>query len=304
MEHIKGLDLNLLVIFDAVFRHRNVSRAAEALDLSQPAVSNGLRRLRDHFQDRLFVRSAAGMLPTPAAETLWGAVGQALAQIDSGLSTRQAFDPLTAVRQFAVIMTDIGEVVFLPPLIEHCRERAPNVSFRTLQLSSAETVRALESGAVDLAVGFVPDLKSGVYQQRLFETRYVCLVGREGPARISRRDFLAARHAIADAEGTGHYVVEETLAELGLAARIGLRVPHFLALPMIVAASDMIATIPQPLGSVFSRLGTVRMVDHPLRLPKLEIRQFWHERFHDDPANRWLRQTVFELFSGKVWGEG
>jgi DNA-binding transcriptional LysR family regulator len=303
MDRLQEIDLNLLVLFDAVYRHRNVSRAAEALGLSQPTVSNGLRRLRTHFDDRLFVRAASGMLPTPAAEALWPAVSAGLAQIGQGLGTRRGFDPARVVRQFSIVMTDIGEVVFLPPLIEHCRRHAPGVSFRTLQLPAAQTARALESGAIDLAVGFVPDLKTGVYQQRLFDTRYVCIAGRAGPERLTRRDFVAARHAVADAEGTGHYVVEQALRALGISAKIGLRVPHFLALPLIVAASDMIATIPQPLASVFRKTANVRVIDPPVKLPTLEIRQFWHERFHDDPGSRWLRATVFELFRDHAWAE-
>lgn len=304
--NIQSLDLNLLLVFDAVWRLRSVSRAADALGLSQPTVSNSLRRLRDHFNDRLFVRTAQGMLPTPAADDLGRSVNEALARIDASLQRRRAFQPGHEPRAFTLVMTDIGEVVFLPPLLAHCKVAAPGASFRTLQLPTARMRESLESGGVDLAIGFVPDLSTGVYQQRLFTTEYVCMVRQDHPtigARISRKQFLDATHAVAEAEGTGHYVVERELEKAGLRDRIGLRVPHFLALPMIIASSDMVATIPKPLGFAFRRASGIRMLPHPLKLPRLDIKQFWHERYHDDPANRWLRATLQQLFSGYRWEE-
>jgi DNA-binding transcriptional LysR family regulator len=298
------LDLNLLVVFDAVLRHRSVSRAAEAVGLSQPAVSNGLRRLREHFHDRLFVRTAEGMVPTPAAEALGGSVSAALAQLGAGLARRAAFDPRAETRTFTLIMTDIGEVVFLPRLLETAKRAAPGISFRTVHLPAAATRRALESGEADLAVGYVPDLEVGVFQQRLFATEYVCMARSDHPAigdRVTRAQFMAATHAIADAEGTGHYVVAQALARLRPAPRIGLRVPQFLALPLIVGASDMLATVPLPLAYELRRAANVKLLAHPLRLPRIEIRQFWHERYHDDPANRWLRGTIVGLFKDARW---
>jgi DNA-binding transcriptional LysR family regulator len=298
--NVLPLDLNLLVVFDAVWRYRNVSRAAEAVGLSQPAVSNALRRLREHFHDPLFVRSASGMLPTTTAQELGATVSEALARISGGLARRHAFVAASAARTFTIIMTDVGEIVFLPRLLEHCKREAPGVSIRTVQMRADETRSALESGAVDLAVGFVPDLRTGVYQQRLFETEYVCIVRRSHPRigeRITRTEFQAARHAIAEAEGTGHYVVERTLSRLKPRPQIGLRAPHFLALPMIVGGTDLVATVPRPLADALGRSAGVRLLEHPLKLPRIEIKQFWHQRFHEDPGNRWLRGTIAGLYA-------
>ncbi len=297
--NITDLDLNLLAVFDAVWRLKNVSQAAAAVGLSQPAASNAIRRLRGHFGDRLFVRTADGMLPTPLAEQLGPVVSGALAQIQQGLQDRRAFNPQEESRTYTLIMTDIGEIVFLPPLLQHLREEAPGISIRTVQLSAADAPRALQSGAVDLAIGFMPDLKTGVYQQQLFATEYVCIVRRDHPTiadRITRQQFLASTHAVAEAAGTGHYVVEQQLERLGVRRRIGLRVPHFLALPTIVASSDMVATVPEPLASAFLEAVQIKILPHPIRFPELAIKQFWHERYHDDPANRWLRQSCSSLF--------
>jgi DNA-binding transcriptional LysR family regulator len=245
------------------------------------------------------------MVPTPAAEALGGTVSAALAQIGAGLARRSAFDARAERRTFTLIVTDIGEIVFLPRLLDTAKREAPGISFRTVHLPAAATRRALETGAADLAVGFVPDLKAGVFQQRLFATEYVCMARADHPSigeRVTRAQFVAATHAVADAEGTGHYVVAQALARLKPAPRIGLRVPQFLALPLIVGTSDMVATVPLPLAYELRRAANVKLLAHPLKLPRIEIRQFWHERYHDDPANRWLRETLVRLFKDARWG--
>jgi DNA-binding transcriptional LysR family regulator len=293
------IDLNLLAVFEAVWRLQNVSLAAEELGLSQPAASNAIRRLRDHLADRLFVRTATGMQPTPLALELGPLFGAALGQIRGGLHRRQDFDARGAERNFTVIMTDVGEIVFLPRLLRHLKETAPKISIRTVQLSADATRHALESGAVDLAIGYMPDLKTGVYQQLLFTTEYVCIVRKDHPTirgRLTAKRFLDATHAVAEAAGTGHYIVAAQLARLGVQRRIGLRIPNFLALPTIIAASDMIATVPEPLAAASLPALRIRVMPHPIAFPKLSIRQFWHERYNDDPANRWLRQTCTSLF--------
>jgi DNA-binding transcriptional LysR family regulator len=296
--NVTDLDLNLLAVFDAIWRRKSVSRAAEDVGLSQPAVSNALRRLRAQFADQLFVRIGSEMRPTPLADELGAVIPAALAQIRSGLERRRDFDPLKERRTYTLIMTDIGEIVFLPRLLQYVRDQAPGVSLRTVQLSARETPRALESGEVDLAIGFMPDLKSGVYQQQLFTTTYVVILRKHHPTireLMSRAQFLGAIHAVAEAVGTGHYAIERQLQRLGVARQIGLRVPNFLALPRIIAATDMIATVPEQLADAFRSM-PIRSVRHPIPFPPLPIKQFWHERYHEDPANRWLRQTCTRLF--------
>jgi DNA-binding transcriptional LysR family regulator len=299
----RPIDLNLLLVFDAVNRHRNVSRAAESIGLSQPAVSNALRRLRAHLKDRLFVRTAAGMMPTAAAEELGGSVSAALSQITNGL-VRRGFDPATESRTFTLLMTDIGNTVFLPKLLDVVNREAPAVAIRTVHLPAPETRHALESGTVDLATAFVPELRSGVMQQRLFVTDYVCIVRRDHPTirhRMSRAQFLGATHIIAEAAGTGHSVVASALARLRPSPRIGLRVPQFLALPVLVGQSDMIATVPLPLAREFEKAANIKILPVPLKLPRVDIKLLWHERYHDDPANRWLRGTMSRLFKDASW---
>ena len=301
--NISSVDLNLLIVFDAVWRHRSVSRAAAALGVPQPTVSNALRRLRELFDDRLFVRATGGIIPTPFAEQAAVHVRQGIAAFDRTLHFKKDFEPASAQRLFTILMTDIAEAIMLPRLLEACRRTAPGVSFRTIQLSADAIVPALRSGDVDLAIGFIPGLRTGVMQQTLFTSDYACLASAQHPVirkQVTRPLFRSARHAVAEAHGTGHGIVEKTLHRLGLGKQIGARVPHFLALPLIVASSDMLATVPRPLGKLMRGIADIRIYDHPIPFPAIPIRQFWHERFNDDPGNRWLRGTFRKVLGSPM----
>lgn len=289
------LDLNRLRVFRAVWEHRNVSRAAEDLGVSQPTVSHALRELRQHFNDRIFVRCPGGMMPTPLAETISKRISQALSILEHGLELRGEFDPSSSRREFTIVMTDIAEAIILPRILELCRRDAPFIAFRAIQLPTESVLAALRDGAADVAVGFSPALRASLLHSSLFRSEYVCIVSASHPRvreRLKKEDFIRERHAVAQAQGTGHHAVESALQRMGLLDSIGARVPHFLALPTIVAASDMIATIPRPLAELMLPVAPVRLHQIPIRLPKLLIEQFWHERFHDDAASRWLRMLL------------
>lgn len=290
------IDLNLLFVFDAIWRHRRISRAAVELNTTQPTVSNALRRLRDFTGDALFVRGGGGMEPTPFAERLAIDWCNGVNSMRRGLTMRNGFDIATDKRKFTIVMTDIAEAVILPHLLNACRRSAPGIFFSTVQLPMERILPALRSGEVDLAVGFIPDLRSGVKQQLLFETDYVAIVRRNHAdvkrSSMTKTSFLKARHALAKSEGTGHAIVERTLRKHGLDFRIAVHVPHFLALPMIVGSSDLVATVPRPLGVLMADAAGIEILPHPLRLPRLVVRQFWHERFNAEPALMWLRRTL------------
>ncbi len=289
------LDLNRLRVFRAVWESRNVSRAAEELGVSQPTVSHALRDLRAHFGDRIFVRCPGGVMPTPLAETIARRISQALALLEQGLDIRGEFDPLSSRREFTIVMTDIAEAIILPRIVDLCRREAPAVAFRAIQLPTESIVSALRDGAADVAIGFSPALRASLLHKSFFRSEYVCIASATHPRigeRMKLQDFTRERHAVAQAQGTGHHAVEAALQRMGLLDAIGARVPHFLALPAIVAASDMIATIPRPLAELMLPVAAVRVHPLPIRLPKLLIEQFWHERFHDDAASRWLRDLL------------
>lgn len=298
--NISEFDLNLLVVFEAVLAEGSISRAAGRLDLSQPAVSNALARMRKATGDRLFVRLGNAVVPTPYAQGIAGPIRQALAGIRNSLAESRGFDPATSERSFAIYVTDLGEAYFLPTLLARLSAIAPGVRIRTLPMPTEAAQDALKSGEVDLAIGNLPDFRAGFYQQRLFPDHYVCAVRRKHPAigqRLSARQFAAASHAIAMPAGTGHGVILRTLMEHGLEDRIVLQVQNFLVLPNIVATTDLLAIVPHSVGSQLSRHIDVKLLPLPIPIPPFVIKQCWHERFHDDAGNRWLRQQFAELFT-------
>jgi DNA-binding transcriptional LysR family regulator len=296
---ILELDLKLLVAFEAVLTQRNVTAAAESIGLSQPAMSTCLGKLRKVLNDPLFVRTSRGMEPTPFAIELADPIRHALHLIRQTLNRDKHFDAATSTRTFRIVMTDIGERVFLPMLLQRLSEIAPGVNLHTVQLPVKEMREALESGQMDLAVGFIPDLAAGYYQQRLYNRSYVCVTRSDHPLignTLTLKQYLAASHAIVSSPGTGHDVVERVLADKGYTRRIALHVTHFLAIPLIVANTDLVVTIPTMLAESYLPTSNIKLLTPPLKMPIYAIKQYWHERFHEDPANRWLRELFCELF--------
>lgn len=298
-----ALDLNLLAVFREVIRQRNISRAAAELQLSQPTVSKALSRLRQQLGDPLFVRCRGGVEPTPYALQIAPNIDDALTMLTAGL-TRSAFDPETAEARFAVIMTDIAEAVILPQTLRAIREKAPRVRFRTRQLPVDETAAALLAGDIDLAIGFLPDFEAGFYQQTVFRTDYVVIGAADNPLlskSLTMKSFANARLALADAEGTGHHLVERELRKQGLGVQITAIVPRFLSLPLMVASSDLLAIVPRPLATLLGESTALATAAPPLELPVVDIKMLWHQRVHDDPANKWLRTLFAEVFSQTEW---
>ena len=297
--NVRDVDLNLLRVFDAVLRERGVTPAAVGLGLTQPAVSNALARLRSLFGDALFVRTPAGMDPTPFARGLAEPVRQALALLESALAHGPGFDPAAATRAFRFYMSDLGQIEFLPPLIERVQREAPGVRLEAVALEVDDIAGALAAGALDLAVGFLPALGPPLRRRALFRDPYMCLMRADHPIKaLTKRKFLEASHALVTYRG-GHRVVEEALERAGLARRIALRLPHFTVVPMVLERTDLICTLPARVARVFERRGKLKSLPPPVAIPTADVGVHWHERFESDPGNRWLRELVIELFAQK-----
>lgn len=296
---LQDIDLNLLVVFDQLVIERRVSKVADNLGLTQPAVSNSLARLRKLLGDELFLRTPAGMEPTPFAEQLAEPVTYALGTIHSALNQRSTFDPLTSTRSFTVGMTDIGEIYFLPTLMKRLSREAPGVTLSTVRNTAVNLKDEMESGKVDLAIGLLPQLKGGFFQRRLFRQRYVCLL-RQGhrldKKKISLAEFSAAEHLVIVSAGTGHGKVDELLKRSGIERNVRLTVPHFVGVGHILQATDLVATVPERLAQRLVEPFKLTCVAHPAKLPDVAINVFWHAKFHKAPANQWLRTLVFETF--------
>lgn len=300
---LQDLDLNLLVVFNQLLVERRVSKVAENLGLTQPAVSNSLARMRKLLGDELFLRTPAGMEPTPFAEQLAESVTYALGMIHSALNQRSSFDPSTSTRPFTVGMTDIGEIFFLPTLMDRLRRQAPGVSFSTVRNTAVNLKDEMEAGKVDLAIGLLPQLKGGFFQRLLFRQRYVCLF-RQGhkldKKRISLDEFTAAQHLVVVSAGTGHGKVDEVLKRSGIERDVRLTVPHFVSVGQILQATDLVTTVPEFLALRLVEPFKLAYLSHPAKLPEVAINVFWHAKFHKAPANQWLRTLVFDTFGGEA----
>ena len=294
------LDLNLLLVFHHLLREQRVSGVAAVLGMSQPAVSSALGRLRAALGDELFLRTQRGMVPTPYALQLAEPVAAALDGLQQALNVRATFDPATSERRFTLAMTDVGEMYFLPVLMDTLTRTAPGVTLHVVAVTSASLKDDMATGRIDLALGLLPQLQAGFFQQALFRQPYVCLM-REGhpltlAPTLTLADFAAASHVRVIAAGTGHGRVDEALERQGLQRRILLTVPHYVALGDVLGHSDLIATVPERFAQrvlVPFRLVTRSL---PVAVEGSAIHQFWHGRLHKDPGHGWLRQRIASLF--------
>jgi DNA-binding transcriptional LysR family regulator len=293
----RQIDIRMLRLFDVLYETRSVTRAAEHLGWSQPTVSTWLARLRQGLHDPLFVRTASGMQPTPRADGLIGACRAALASIDQLLDQSPQFDPATSRRVFRICMTDASHVTLLPRLLGSVQAVAPDIRLNALRIGP-ETPGLLLSGEADLALGLLPQLDTGFYQQRLFRQDWVCLV-RPGHPLVDSEDRLAgyaeAAH-LSVASGASQRLLDEALNTRGISRRVRLELPGFLGLASVLTASDLVATLPRLIGRILGETSNLSVLDCPLPVAGFEVRQHWHERFHHDPANQWLRGLCASLF--------
>jgi len=298
---IRSVDLNLLVVFDAMVEHRSVTRAAEALGLSQPATSAAVGRLRTLFDDALFVKTGTEMRPTPRAAELAEPVRRVVATVKGEILRVQRFDARTADRCFTIIAPDIAEIKLLPPALAHLAQHAPNARLRTLAIPRNAAAETLESGAAELAVGYFPDLrKAGFYQQKLFSTHLSCMVRRDHPtigARMSAKQYFAASHALVSPDGRQH-VFDQFLQQQGLKRRVVLEISHYMSLLPIIESTDLVATVPHDLAELCAQHAAIRVLPSPIKSPAIEVHQFWHGRFHKDPGHVWLRGVLHGAFGG------
>ncbi len=296
---IRALDLNLLPVLDALLRHRSVSTAARELDMSQPAMSHALKRLRALLGDALFVRTGRGVLPTARAQALAQPVREILDRVRDGVLSGGGFVPHDAQRTFTLCLSDVGSFVLWPRIVGAVRAAAPRTRLHLRALHPATIGAALESGEVDLAIGAYPQLPQALFQQRLFERKYVCLLRAGHPLAGRRpgiRQFAAAEHVVVNAPSRMQAHVDAALEERGLTRGIAMELPSYLMLPPLIEASDYLAVVPGQLADAFASRGGLATAPVPLALPAITIRQHWHRRFHEDAGNVWLRSVVAQLF--------
>lgn len=295
--HIKDIDLNLLRLFDAVCRTRNVSRAADALDITQPAASQGLARLRSLLGDPLFVRAGAGVRPTPKAEALAEAVRQAMGLLEQAFHAQTAFEPASARQVFRIHMSDIGEARFLPELMVALRRTAPLVRVETMPLAPEDIAQALDEGRIDCAFGFLPAVRD-TERAELLRDRYIVLV-RAGHPLLQQgpMDWEALLRALELVAVRTHSDTLRILELLQLQDRLRLTTHHFLVLPAIVRATDLGVVMPRNIALGFAEQGGYAVIEPPLPLAEFAVSLHWSRRHAQDPARAWLRSFIVALFA-------
>lgn len=296
--NLRRLDLNLLVIFDALISERNVTRAARRVALSQPAFSNALTRLRHFLKDELFIRGPDGMLPTPRALELAPAVREALSTLESSLA-QSRFDPATAERSFTVQMSDYIAGTMLPWLMRRLAVQAPGVDVRILP-PDQPTLQLLDAGLIDFSLGGFGELPERFDGETIDDNDFACMMHRDHPlarGRLDLKRYAQARHLLITPRGDAHGFVDEALAEAGLTRRIALTVNHFSVVPPIIAETDLIVTLPRRIAERYAPLYELKLRPSPIKSSTRysHIRLVWHKRLAAHPACDWFREQLLEM---------
>ena len=300
--NISAIDLNLLVALRALLRERSVTRAAEIVGLSQPAMSHALKRLRDEFGDPLLVRAGRGMVLTPRGEEILDPLENALRQVESLYHPPGEFVAAESEQTFVIGANDYGQFVILPRLLERLSELAPGINVRVRDLGAHPLAARLESGELDLVLklGRVEEIPETLYRRDLFQLELECMV-RLGNSQVgdvlTLEDYTKLSHVLISQDGDDSGVVDWTLAEMGLKRRVAVVVPHFLIAPHIVARTDLVLTTASSVARVFADVLPVRLLSPPIELERGTVSMVWHPRMHTDAGQKWMRSQI-EYVSG------
>jgi DNA-binding transcriptional LysR family regulator len=293
---LADVDLNLLVVLDTVLAERSVRRAALQLGVTQPAVSQSLRRLRDALGDPLVISTPKGMVPTARAERLVGRLRRGLDELEDAITDNSEFQPATARRTFLVAATDATSYLLMPPLMTLLAREAPGVGVIVRPPQPGLTFDALQSGELHASIGAMIAPPASCRRKQLFRCRHVCLVRRGHPAasqrKLSMEQYLELAHLQIAPFGRPGSQVDDALAKLGHGRRIALELPHFLAAPEVLASTDLITMMPERLALRLVERWPLCIVHPPVEIEPFSMALMWHERCHHDPAHEWLREMV------------
>lgn len=289
------VDLNLFIVFDAIYSEANLTRAGQIVGITQPAVSNALARLRETFNDPLFMRTAQGMVPTPMAQNIIGPVRQALQLLRVSVQESRTFNPAEAAKTFRIGMTDLSEAFLLPPLFQRLGRLAPQVRIESTLARRRETTSELAAGKLDFAVDIPLNSDAQVRHVKLLEDRFVCAMRPGHPlasAPLTLESYLSAGHIQISSRRNGLGYVDLALGKLGKQRRIALRSPHYLMAARVLLETNLLLTVPER----FARQHELHVTELPLAdVPPLASHLYWHESTDQDPANRWMREQLIEI---------
>lgn len=293
--NLTKVDLNLFIVFDAIYTEANLTRAGQIVGITQPAVSNALARLRETFNDPLFVRTAQGMVPTPMAQNIIGPVRNALQLLRVSVQESRTFNPQQASKTYRISMADLSEQILLPSLFQRLRRLAPGISIESFLAKRRETTKELAAGRLDFAVDAPLNTDPQVRHVKLLDDRYVCAMRPGHPMakeRISLDEYLSLSHIHISSRRSGLGYVDLALGKMGIQRKIVLRSQHYLMANSVMQQTDLVMTVPER----FARRHNLHHVSLPVGdVPTLETHLYWHESTDQDPANRWMREQMIEL---------
>ena len=297
--HLSQVDLNLFVVLEAIYREGNITRAGQQLNLTQPAISHALKRLRDLLQDPLFVRQGPHMVPTPFTRNIIEQVRQALQILEVNLSQTRNFVPEDTRRNFHLSSWEYAEALVLPPLLERLTHAAPGMSITTSRVKRRDLETELASGSVDLAFDIPMTMSDRIRHKWLLNEPFVVVARHGHPAITDKLDldtYLAQRHIQVSSRRHGPSLIDVELSRRGLRRQVFLRIQHNHAACMVVSRTDMLLTLPERHAQLLNT-GMVRVHPFPLQVPRLEAHLYWHESVENDPANRWLRGEIEKIMA-------
>ncbi len=293
---LKQMDMNLFLVLEAIYSQRNLTRAAEQLHITQPAVSNALARLRRTLDDPLFTRTPAGMQPTPLTERIMPRVRQALALLGGSLSEQHLFDPATEEKTLRLSMNDMAETLLLPRLLERLQQQAPGIAVESYYVPRDQLVKELAANTLDFGLDIPLVSATQLHQQRLINDRYLCMLRAGHPladqASLTLDQYLQLEHIHVSSRRSGPGLVDIALNKLGRRRSIKLRVQHYRVAPLVVLRTDLALTVPASLTDQYP----ARLFELPFQIPQMDWHLLWHKNQHEDPANKWLRGQLMDLF--------
>ena len=297
--HISRVDLNLFIVFEAIYTEGTVTRASAQLNLTQPAISHALNRLRSMFDDPLFVRQGNGMVSTPLARSIIEPVRQALRVLEMTLTENGKFDPSQASKQFNLALRDVLESTVLPPLLESITRQAPEINLAAIQVERRELVSELAAGTLDVAIDMLLPLPPEIRRQQIYRDNTVVLVRKDHSVikgALNLDNYLQAEHILASSRRKGMGLEDFELSRLGLQRRIRLRCQHYFAACRVVSQTDLLLTMPLAYARIVNQQYNNQILPIPLAMPSWDVYLYWHQNLENDPANRWLREQVMHAF--------
>lgn len=295
--HISRVDLNLFTVFDAIYTEGSVTRASHKLNLTQPAISHALGRLRQMFNDPLFVRQGHTMVSTPLARNIIEPIRRSLRGLEVTLNGLDSFDPETTSKRFNIALRDVLEATVLPPLMQRVRQRAPLVDIAASQVDRRELESELAAGTLDGAIDVLLPLPSEIMHTRIYQDSTVVVVRKGHPMIDGGLDidtYLKQDHILASSRRRGPGLEDFELSRFGLERHIRLRCQHYFAACRVVSQTDMILTMPGRYASIANKQFGNQILPFPLDVPAFDVYLYWHANVDNDPANRWFREQVSE----------